>query len=247
MLRLLVGFIMIMSVVFVGAEAPAMQPQVAQVLQPAKVETKLPGAHQLTIGSYSGSKGAELRGCIKIESYITEKVPQLRVLFAGKETVSDSEGFFTVPLENKMPRFGFLICKNVKQNFVKTNTVRNVGVEPDEAYRYFELEKHGYGNEWQYQERRLSSENPVAPEQCAILLLDPSYVDRVEPWKMPLADNVVKLPSIVLKKNLDNKTLAQASAKSLLLSLDEMPFHETVSVETKRVAENGKVTLSLAK
>ena len=201
-------------------------------------------SQQLILGGSAG-KGCEIRGYIKTEQYITEKVPQFRVLFAGKETMSNPEGFFSLPLDENMSRCALLICKSVKQNFVKTNTVRNVGMELDENYRYFELERSGTA--WRHQERQLSKENPVAPERCLIVLLDPMYVDHIEPSKLQFAGNVISLPSIVLKKDADAKVLAQASASSLLLSLDEKPFHETAKEETKQVAENSKVVMSLVR
>ncbi len=210
--------------------------------QPAVTSSVM--GQQLILGAGAG-KGIEIRGCIKTEQYVTERVPQFRVLFAGKETMSNPEGFFSLPLEENMTRCALLICKSVKQNFVKTNTVRNVGMELDENYRYFELEKSGTA--WRHQERQLSKENPVAPERCLIVLLDPTYVDRIEPSKLQFAGNVIALPNIVLKKDADAKVLAQASANSLLLSLDEKPFHETAKEETKQVAENSKVVMSLVR
>ncbi|NDD54819.1 hypothetical protein EBZ39_13310 [bacterium] len=182
---------------------------------------------------------AELRGCIKTEAVSTDKMPRFRVLFAGKETMSNSEGFFSLPLEEQVNRYALLICKSVKQNFVKTNTIRNMCMVPEEGYRYYEFEKvnNGQGT-WRQQEKRLHEHNPVAPDNCVIVLLDPACVAKIEPWRITLADNTVKLPAIVLKREVDTPHLSFASASSLLLSLDEKPFHETVKEEVKKVAEN---------
>jgi hypothetical protein len=78
--------------------------------------------------------------------------------------------------------------------------------------------------------------------------MDPACVARLEPWKVSLPAATVKVPMIVLKKEVDNKTLQAESAKSLLLALDEKPFHENIKEEVRAVAENSAkqpVTVSL--
>lgn len=192
-------------------------------------------------------QAAEMRGCIKAEVVSADKMPQFRVLFSGKETMTNTEGFFSIPLDEKITRYSMLICKNIKQNFVKTNTVRNVCMAHDDNYRYYEFEKMPHGDTWRQQEKRLDLERPIAPEGCVIVLLDPAHVSRVEPWRVELDQKTVKLPAIVLKQEVSTSMLATASARSLLCSLDEKPFHETVKEEVKQLAQNTNVLVSLTR
>ena len=192
----------------------------------------------------------EIRGCIKTDATQTDKIPQFRVLFAGKETMTNCEGFFSLPLDERMNRYSLLICKSVKQNFVKTNTIKNVCMEPNSEYRYYEFEKIGIADDlWKQDEKRLNIQNPVAPEGCLILLMDPACVARLEPWRVSLGMSAIKVPTIVLKKEVDAQQLSTESAKSLLLSLDEKPFHETIREEIKMVAINDAkpITVSLTR
>ena len=189
----------------------------------------------------------EMRGCIKAEVVSADKMPQFRVLFAGKETMTNTEGLFTIPLDEAVKQYSLLICKNIKQNFVRTNTIRNVCMAPDDNYRYYEFEKMPHGGVWRQQEKRLDTERPIAPEGCVIVLLDPEHVSRVEPWRLELGAKTIKLPAIVLKQEVNTSMLASASARSLLCSLDEKPFHETVKQEVKQLAENTKVLVSLTR
>ena len=192
-------------------------------------------------------QAVEMRGCIKSEVVSADKMPQFRVLFAGKETMTNTEGFFSMPLDEQINRYSLLICKNVKQNFVKTNTVRNVCMAPADDYRYYEFEKTPQSSSWRQQEKRLDLERPIAPEGCVIVLLDPAHVSRIEPWRIELAAQTVKLPAIVLKQEVSSSLLASASAQSLLCSLDEKPFHETVKEEVKQLAQNTNVMVALTR
>lgn len=76
-----------------------------------------------------------------------------------------------------------------------------------------------------------------------MVLIDPKYVDRLEPWSLNLPEQVIKLPAIVLKSMTNNKALERSSAKSILYSLDSRPFHQTSRLE--RVSKNPKVMLVL--
>jgi hypothetical protein len=196
-----------------------------------------------------GCNAGQIRGYIKTDATQTDKTPKIKILFSGKETMTNDEGFFSVPLDERVNRYSLLICKNVRQNFVKTNTIRNVCMEPDNDYCYYEFERIGIADDlWRQQEKRLNMQNPVTPENCIIMLMDPACVARLEPWKVSLPAATVKVPMIVLKKEVDNKTLQAESAKSLLLALDEKPFHENIKEEVRAVAENSAkqpVTVSL--
>jgi hypothetical protein len=183
-----------------------------------------------------GAQRPEIKGNIKIEGQ-PDNMPQFRILFNGKETLSDKEGMFTIPLDPgvALSNYSLLICQNIRQNFDKTNTVRNVGVQPTSDYRYFECERASWGNVWLHVEKKLSNEQYAAPERTLIVLLDPQYFDHIETWRIHLPPSVIKLPVVTLKKTISSSQLAHASARSVLESLDATPFHESVTQHIKKV------------
>ena len=195
----------------------------------------------------AASKSQLLRGRIKLDGDDNAKTPQFRVLFAGKETMSNNEGFFSVPLDENLRKFSLLLCRSVKQHFEKTNTVKEVGVVPESDYYYVEFEKLGYGDLWRQQVLRLDAEKPVISEESSVIVLvDPSYVNRLEPWKIEVPSGTVKLPMIVLRQDIDLKTLGMESARSLLgSSMEAKLFHEPIKEEVRQVAQNNNAKGSI--
>jgi heat shock protein HspQ len=190
----------------------------------------------------------EIRGCIKLGDAST-RIPEFRVLFDGKEAISNKEGFFSFTIDNEDKNFdtySLIVCKNVTQKFDKTNTLKNVGVIPNKDYLYYSFH-HSFGSEsWKQQEEHLNKKDLAIPSHCVVVLIDPKYVDRVEQWNISLPNNIRKLPVIVLKNDVDRKKIAHASAKSLLYSLDTTVFHEPVKETIQKQANNDKVIVSLA-
>ena len=189
--------------------------------------------------------GLELRGCIKVGQYC-DRVPQYRIHFQGKETVSNSEGFFSVPIDQSdLSKYSLVICKTFEQHFEQSNTIKNFAVIPDKNYRYFSF-KRGDDGSWVAYEKQLVKKNFMIPDHSIIISIDPKYIDRVEAWNIQLPPNVVRLPAIYLKDDVERDVLARSSAKSLLYSLDKKLFHETINEEKKIPENNPKVHISLA-
>lgn len=188
----------------------------------------------------------ELRGCIKVDNASADRVPEYRIYYQGKEQRSNNEGFFSLPLDNgNIQKYSLVICKKIDQQFEKSNTVAFYGVIPDKDYRYFTFHPGNNAGQWLAQEKKLTKKNFVIPQHAIVALVDPKCVDRLEPWNLNLSENVIKLPAIVLKNQLNNKILSRSSAKSMLYSLDSRPFHQTSRLERKVPGNNPKVQLVL--
>jgi len=180
----------------------------------------------------------ELRGQIKI-SGVNGVVPRFRILCDGKQTISNSEGFYTFPLEEQdTTRYFLLICPSVKQDIEKFNTIRSMQVAKNAQYRFFEFGKHGL--------TQAMLENLAIPVHTIVLLLDPSLVEDVECSSMQGPSTVTTVPLILLKGSIDRKKIEQAATLSLLGSLELMPFHEPIKQSTKHNDTNLRVSLALA-
>lgn len=194
----------------------------------------------LTNSSLGANRGLEIRGAIKCASSIYD-VPQLRILYDGKETISNREGFFSFPVDEKnIEKYSLILCDDVQQNFDKKNTLKHVSVIRQRPYRYFTFKKGPFGGSWQQKEKTLNKKNFVIPQHAVIVLVDPSNVESVQNWDIDLSNNILKLPVIVLK----NDSLHKVSAHSLLKSLDKTVFCESVREESRCDKANPKAVIS---
>lgn len=164
--------------------------------------------------------------------------PEFRILFNGKQVINDENGFYSFPLEKRINKYHFLICKNIKQNFEKINTVKNLSVKIEKPYRYFSFTKTGTGNQWIQKEKDLEKRNFILPEDCVIALINPKYIEKIEAWKINLNSRFSNFPKIVLNKDFAEKKVKREAAKSLLRSMNFLPFHEKITNEKKVLAEN---------
>ncbi|MBX9830778.1 hypothetical protein K2X40_02390 [Candidatus Babeliales bacterium] len=192
------------------------------------------------------AEGAKIMGCVRVDGQ-EEVVPQFRVYFDGMATMSNRDGFFSFPLENsaEFSKYSLVLSKNVEQRFVNTNTLKSLCVRKDKPYRQFSFTRTGTSDGvWNWEETYLPQNERAVGRNTIMVLVDPKFVDYLEPWEVRLEGNLVKLPRIVLKKKKKEK-LPRAAAKSLLYSLDSTIFHEPVQEATKRMAK-GKGQISLA-
>ena len=227
------------------SQAPTPPPELAQMPQ-ISFSQATGGASQLCFAQPSCPVGQELRGCLRIDDF-DEKIPEFRLCFKGKEVISNSEGFYSIPLGDEKPEYlSLVICRAFKQHFDKANTIKNVELIPDKDYKFYTIKKNGCGTTWVHQEATIDNKKFIIPENSLIVLIPPKYVDRVEPWNLKLASNSIPLPTIVLKKDFLGKQLERTSAKSLLYSLDKTAFHEPIKRVCKVDQSNPKVCLSLA-
>ena len=190
---------------------------------------------------------SEIRGCLKIKEHYG-KMPQFRVLYEGKETVSNPEGFLSIPVTNGMGHvYSLLICKDIQQNFDKTNTVKDVSITSENNYRFLTYLHSPFGGQWVEDHTQERTKNFVIPEHCIVVLMDSTVLDKIEPWSIELDSKTLKLPMLSLKAHASPKTLERASARSLLKSLDSTSFYESIKEEIRKPTENPKVTVSLNK
>ena len=184
-----------------------------------------------------------VKGNIMIPGY-QDKMPEFRIYFDGKETFSNQEGFYSLPVEEgNLNQYSLLICKGLKQNFEKNNTIKNLVMFTHKGYKYFSVKRSAGADSWEWKEQKLKSGDFVVPLKTIVVVMDPTGVDHIENWNISLPSNFVALPRIVLKKRTQEK-LKQVSTKSLLYSLDLKPFHETIREERKTFA-SGKGHCSL--
>jgi hypothetical protein len=220
-----------------AAQQPMVQQQPVPQQPVAPQQPYIPVAPNMT---------PEIRGCIKVQGLV-DKVPGFRVLYQGKEEISNDEGFFSFPVEEqRIEKYSLIICKVIKQNFDKTNTIKNVSIIPDKNYHYYTFKRHGFnrGGTWEQREKKLNKKNFVVPSHSIVVLVDPKYVDHIEPWTVELPGNTIKLPIIVIKKTVDRSSLMRVAAKSVLYSLDTAVFHEPIKEVWKTAPQNSKIELS---
>jgi len=201
--------------------------------------------------------GLELKGCLRVAGGgdKKEKVPEYRIYFNGRQTMNNCEGFYSFPIEkHEINKLSLVICKGFKHNVEQKNTIKNVSIIPDKNYQYF-THNNMYSNSyntnseassWVRCDQRFNHENFVIPENCVVILLDPTHVDVVTEWGMQLGQRFTKLPVISLKGAENLPDLKHESAKSLLSSLDAKIFHEPINHTVKVAPHNPKIHMSLA-
>jgi len=193
-----------------------------------------------------------------------EHVPPFRILFAGKSVVNNKEGIFTIKLAEDakdINSFYLLFVGRIRQNFEKINTIENLAVDPAKHNRFFRIfrtasEENPHSFSWHFEEENFSEKRFTSPENCVVVVLNPAYVDHLEEWQVSLPDNYLKLPKIVLKDNVSDDvtpedeargryTLRRASAKSLMYTLDTLPWHEKTTTEKKEFSNAPHVDVSM--
>lgn len=178
-----------------------------------------------------------------ISSYADlKKIPHFRIIFNGKMVTNDENGFYSFPLEKDIKEFYFLVCKEIDKDFEKINTIKNLKLK-DDAYQLFSFTKTGTDNVWTQKNER-TNENFTVPDNCIAVLVNPKYIEKIVPWSISLNKNFVRLPKIILKSDLDENKLNREATKSLLRSLDLLPFHEKIITQSKLSPKNVKITIT---
>jgi hypothetical protein len=174
-----------------------------------------------------------LRGAIKINDD-HGKIPEFRIYFDGKQTTNNAEGFFSIPVdEGALHACSLLISKGLKQNFEKTNTIKNLVLFTSKDYKFYSLnKKEDHTLSWE--EKDLGKEKDfILPQKTLTIILDPLLIDRLESWNIALPGNTIILPRIVLKANAQ-AAIKDASARSLLGGTMNLgSFHEPVKHKTQ--------------
>lgn len=93
----------------------------------------------VTIQSLHPKEHIMLKGCI--DSGELKKVPSFKIYYDGIETKSNPDGFFTIPLEQKLDNYSLLICKDFSPEFVSVNTVKQLTFNTERTYKFYSLQK----------------------------------------------------------------------------------------------------------
>ena len=186
-----------------------------------------------------------LKGCLKTPRD-WKNIPEFRFFYDGKETVNDNEGFFTFPIEENIDKFSIIICKDIKQNFDGINTIENMTIRTDKPYLMYSF-KRTLTNEtvWLQKGKDLEKRGFIIPQNCLVAVINPKYIEDVKPWEIKLSNNFVKLPQIIIKSEIKEKRIKREAAKSVLRSLDSIPFHERIKT-TKKDDKGIKISLTQA-
>lgn len=184
-----------------------------------------------------------LKGYIQNNSDF-KKVPEFRILFNGEQVLNDENGFYSFSVDKKIQKLDFIVCKDIKQNFKKINTIKNLSVHFDKDYKYFSFTKTGTDNIWEKKEKFLDDNNFVLPKDCLIVLMNPKFVQDVISWNIKLDNNFLNLPKVVLNKDITEKKLKRASVKSILYSLDKIVFHRNIETSNKVFSNNIKASIT---
>lgn len=194
-----------------------------------------------------GSRSSQVvaKGLIQAKSTI-EDLPGFRVYFDGKVAVSDDNGFFSFPVEDlDLTKYRLVITRRLQHVFDRKNTINGFNVIPDKDYICYTFKKIGRYGSWVKKIKPLDHKNFALPKNSIVILLSPKYVEHVEEWDIELSKNVVKLPKIVLRKNIAEKELKRIAAKSLLC-LEDTVFHEKVGKRSdSKEQKNIKIKVTL--
>jgi hypothetical protein len=199
---------------------------------------------------------------------ILEETPSFRIFFEGQATTSNNEGFFSIPVEERYETLYLLICNRFHHSFDKTNTIKGLAIKTNKYYKCFKIFKNTETQEWDFSQIMLKQASQASsnedeqeyelPRHCIIVLLNPAYVDHLEPWKIELPSTTYKLPKIVLKDNVipeeqlneeekqkGKGTLARAARKSKLYACDAGVFHREIPVEKREFSQKSHVKVSI--
>ncbi len=169
-----------------------------------------------------------------------KSTPTFRILFNGKQTRNDENGFYSFPMDQYLNKYSFLVCKHIQKKVDKTNTLKYLRTRVEKPYKFYSFKRSVDGKKWIQKEKNLKKKNFIIPDNCIIVLINPKYIEKVEVWSVNPGANFLKLPKIKLKDNLVEARVKRESNKSLLRSLDLLPFHEKIAIEKKNFDNDPK-------
>lgn len=160
-----------------------------------------------------------------------------RMYYQGTK-ITDKNGTFQFTGEKNPSEFHIVIThiKTPESHYIET-----LEIPENVPYKYYYLEKRNDLNnpenyKWLIREKS-GDKGFMLPENTLIIVMDPLYIDTIENTTWKKNDNLIMLPTILLKKDIRLKT---ASIKSILTALDTDPFHRKTD-EQLRKEKNIKV------
>jgi hypothetical protein len=173
-------------------------------------------------------KKVHLKGEIVFPSnYRADKTPEFVVTYNGMQARSDSNGFFSIPLEDyKGTPPDVLVATHTVYSFEKNNTPAHQELQAGKPYLYLKprLDADG-GYSWKQEDFKAK----VVPENCLVIFMDPSFVSHTSTWRSRLKDWFVLLPRIHIKETTSAEKIEKSAAKSQLAWINHR-FEKSVNI-----------------
>jgi hypothetical protein len=192
-----------------------------------------------------------LKGCISSNSL--EDIPPFNIYFNGGTTQNDENGMFSFQLDaSPEDQYYMLVCKSFEPKFSGPNTINYLSVNDKTPYKFFVFAKNQKTGIWSASERKLAGLTKSVPNNCIIVSMPPSRIEKLEPWSFEFESHFAAMPKILLKENLETKnvpkakSIARSSIKSELDSISSKKIFHTKSLLVKQNnAMNPDVVVSL--
>lgn len=164
-----------------------------------------------------------LKGAIESSS-LTSSVPEYTIFYDGKQTANDRDGFFLLPAQDTQKPLNILVCKKIIESFQTANNIKHFYVPKKEKYCFYPdiLSK---AKDTSLETKKLSENNKI-PENTLIISMDPNHVESIVNWDITLPEKLIKLPKIVLRKDIPLKDLERSAIECTLCALDVARWHE---------------------
>lgn len=149
-----------------------------------------------------------------------------------------------------------LVTENLEQP--QDNTINHFTTCPSAPYRFFKLERCSFNitatsqpkakiekmHSWRITELDSSLKKREIPDNTVIFFMNPAFVELLDSQSWAADSAVIKLPQIVLKKNIKQEDFDQILVKIALTMPDFNPFHGKPSI-VQRFHQQGNIMLSM--
>lgn len=166
-------------------------------------------------------------GGVQFPSHCTEN-PTVRMYYKGK-IVEVENGSFSLSELKKFQVFTIVAALLPPPT---ANTLEKIEIPKETLYTVYTLFKttaktvEGKKYEEWHIEKETSKKGYKVPSDALIILIDPSLISDIAVHTWAKDSLTVKLPTLVLKKDLPKKTFDSIYNKSVLTALDWDGFHE---------------------
>lgn len=184
---------------------------------------------------------------------IVKKIPELCIYHGGERFVGEVDttgrrSCFHLPIDRSCTSFTLLVTQDLQFESEK-NTVQFLKIDPQQPYKYYSMQlirasrrrfpgsqQQQEPDQWIIRPSRLSPDGRI-PDETIILLMNPSYIDRVE------GSNGFELPTLYIKDNVldlagSQQELLDQAVELVLSSLDYKPIHANLKTETRQDGEH---------
>lgn len=118
------------------------------------------------------------------------QLPPFYIFWAGRVAQSDKSGLYHLPLEDesdyerlKSDSFSIMICKEVEPVLGFGGVLEGLRVTNAKRYLWYDIDRESAvknGKErwyWHGTRKYLDKNNPLVPDNCVLVMLNPKYVD----------------------------------------------------------------------